>query len=64
MISYEEEEKEQKEFDEKYGSFVKYTGEACKGCGRVRVELWTSGKRICEKCYLNQDTGEYEPLWY
>jgi uncharacterized OB-fold protein len=36
-----------------------YTGDKCKECGRVRVEL-IDGKRICEKCCFNQDTNEYE----
>lgn len=58
----EEFDKEQREFEEKYGHILHYTADKCKGCGRVRVELWSSGKRICEKCYLNQDTLEYEPL--
>ena len=64
MISYEEEEKEQKEFEEKYGHVLHYTSDRCKGCGRVRVELWSSGKKICEKCHINQDTLEYEPVRY
>ena len=61
---YEEEEKESKEFEEKYGHVLHYLSEPCKNCGRVRVELWFSGKKICEKCHFNQDTNEYEPVRY
>jgi len=64
MGIYEEREKEQKEFEEKYGHPMHYIHIPCKGCGRVRVELWTSEKKICEKCHLNQDTMEYEPVQY
>ena len=28
-----------------------YTGDACPNCGRVRVEHWSCGKDICEKCH-------------
>jgi hypothetical protein len=64
VISYEEEEKEEKEFREKYGHVLSYTNKRCINCGRMRVELWSSGKRICEKCHMNQDTKEYEPVKY
>lgn len=40
---------------------VKYTGEDCSKCGRTRVELWSNGERICEKCNWNLDKEEYEP---
>lgn len=36
-----------------------YTGERCKNCNRVRVEL-VDGRKICEKCQWNQDTNEYD----
>jgi hypothetical protein len=32
------------------GNLLGYTGEHCPNCGRVRVEEWSCGKRICEKC--------------
>jgi len=64
MNQYEEAEQEQREFEEKYGYPIKYTGEACKSCGRVRVELWSSGKRICEKCHIDQTTMEHMPVRY
>ncbi|GEM_PF-6829066 len=37
-----------------------YTGENCIYCGRNRVEQTIKGKKVCEKCRRNQDTGEYE----
>lgn len=44
---------------------VKYTGDACKKCGRVRVELLTDGDLVCEKCCYSQVTNEYrhELMW-
>lgn len=39
---------------------VKYLPEPCSNCGRVRVELWTDGSVICEKCEYNQLTHKYE----
>jgi uncharacterized OB-fold protein len=42
------------------GKLIGYISEECKSCGRVRVELWENGDKICEKCGWNQDTEEYE----
>lgn len=64
MDRYEEQEKELKEFEQKYGTPLKYTDDNCIGCGRARVELWSSGKRICEKCHLDQDTKENVQVLY
>lgn len=33
------------------GECLEYTDEECPNCGRMRVERWSSGKHICEKCY-------------
>lgn len=33
------------------GKCLGYTPEECPNCGRVRVERWSCGKRICEKCH-------------
>lgn len=33
------------------GKCLGYTHEECPNCGRVRVERWSCGKRICEKCH-------------
>lgn len=32
------------------GAWYDYTGDTCPNCGRVRVLMTESGKRICEKC--------------
>ena len=34
----------------KFGECEVYTGEECEWCGRVRVEHYSSGFDICEKC--------------
>ena len=55
----------------KLGNLIDYTGDACPNCGRVRVEAWTCGKRICEKChwciedeaYLYDDDDDYDELY-
>ena len=33
-------------------------------CGRMRVEKWTTGDRICEKCKWNIDKEKYERFNY
>lgn len=33
------------------GKCLGYTPEECPNCGHVRVERWSCGKRICEKCH-------------
>ncbi|WP_461731963.1 hypothetical protein [Enterococcus sp. LJL128] len=38
---------------------IKYTGEACEHCNRVRVELLTDGDLVCEKCLWSQKSHEY-----
>lgn len=35
----------------KLGYWLDYTGDECPNCGRIRVILCSSGKRICEKCH-------------
>ena len=32
------------------GKLMGYIGKSCPNCGRFRVERWTCGKDICEKC--------------
>lgn len=39
---------------------VGYEEEVCGNCDRQRVELCVNGKRICEKCHWDQDSGEYD----
>lgn len=34
----------------KFGEYEGYTGEECESCGRVRVEHYSEGFDICEKC--------------
>jgi hypothetical protein len=46
--------------ERKFGKPIGYITEPCKECGRLRVELWSKRQKICEKCRLNQETGEYE----
>ena len=56
----------------KLGVWLGYTGECCPNCGRVRVEEWSCGKRICEKCnwciedenYVFDDWDDEEEDWY
>lgn len=46
------------------GKLIGYSGEECKKCGRVRVELFENGDKICEKCGWNEVKEEYEPRNY
>ena len=34
----------------KFGKCEGYTGEECENCGRVRVEHYSNGFDICDKC--------------
>ena len=43
------------------GKCLGYSNKECSNCGRVRVETWENGDKICEKSNWNQDTNEYEP---
>lgn len=40
---------------------VRYIPVKCLYCGRTRVELWTDGKHICQKCGRDLETGEIDP---
>ena len=50
------------------GECLGYIGEPCPNCGRLRVERWSCGKDICEKCgWCIQDNDyfvEDEPQHY
>jgi hypothetical protein len=35
-----------------------YSHNPCINCNRIRVEEYTSGKLVCEKCDTDQDTGK------
>ena len=41
------------------GEYLGYTGEPCPNCGRVRVEEYSGGKHICEKCNWCVEDEEY-----
>ena len=46
------------------GELLEYTGEPCPNCGRVRVQKWSCGKHICEKCnYCIEDDKYYYEEW-
>lgn len=38
---------------------LKYDGSRCPNCGRIRVELWSNGWHICEKCNWCIETQNY-----
>ena len=50
------------------GEYLGYDSEPCPNCGRVRVEKYSGGKRICEKCawciederYYIEEEPEYD----
>jgi uncharacterized OB-fold protein len=52
--------KENVKMSKNRGKYIGYSGEKCTNCGRVRVEAWEDGSKICEKCNWNQDAKEYE----
>jgi len=54
------EEKEEKEFMNKIGQEVGYTGEECMSCGRSRVIKYGNGYKFCEKCGTDQKTGKID----
>ena len=43
----------------KLGECLGYVNEKCPNCGRMRVEYWSCGKRICEKCHWCIEDQEY-----
>lgn len=43
----------------KVGAWYDYTGDKCPKCGRVRVLMTESGKRVCEKCLWIIEDQEY-----
>lgn len=55
----EHEEFEWEKFKRKYGRNNGYTGEACTNCGRVRVEHYSKGFDICEKCNWCVQENDY-----
>lgn len=45
------------------GAWYDYTGDTCPNCGRVRVLMTESGKRICEKCLWIIEDECYGDWW-
>lgn len=54
-----EEEEQEKKFFRILGENIEYLDKPCINCGRYRVELWTSGNEICDKCGFEQNSKEY-----
>ena len=61
------------EYSKQYDEYIKthgkgeclgYTGKPCTQCGRVRVEAYENGDKVCEKCHWNETTKEYEDSRY
>lgn len=59
MFDYEEEEQAEKDFWDKMGKNEGYIDKVCPKCGRWRVEKWSCGKEICEKCHWDLNENEY-----
>lgn len=45
--------------DASLGEYEGYIDDPCPKCGRVRVEAWSCGKHICEKCHWCIEDGTY-----
>lgn len=54
-ISNDEYQKQDNYYKEK-GFLLGYTGKECINCGRNRVEKYSTGVEICEKCGTDQKT--------
>lgn len=50
---------EEKEFWDNLGENEGYLSIKCPKCGRIRVEHWSCGKDICEKCYWCMQDKKY-----
>lgn len=46
------------------GKCLGYIEEPCTQCGRIRVEAYENGDKVCEKCHWNETTKEYENRYY
>lgn len=57
---WEEEAKEIEEYEKSLGEYVGYDEEVCKKCGRQRVEVYSSGRKICEKCHYDRELEEFD----
>ena len=43
-------------FNKILGEYLGYIGEPCCNCGRYRVQKFSSGALVCEKCCTDQNT--------
>lgn len=57
---FEGEEIRYSKFLNRLGTYEGYDCEECKNCGRQRVEMYSNGSRICEKCGYDQDEDDYD----
>lgn len=53
---WEDEIKKQANYYKAKGDYLGYTGKSCINCGRNRVERYSTGIEICEKCGVDQKT--------
>ena len=44
---------------ENLGEFLGYIAKPCSRCGRMRVEEYSGGKHICEKCNWCEEDKAY-----
>jgi ribosomal protein L37AE/L43A len=44
----------------KKGKCLGYSDKECNECGRLRVEIYENGDRICEKCNWNETKQKFE----
>ena len=50
---------------ENFGICLGYCGEPCPECGRFRLEEYTNGKHVCEKCGWCPENNNYvDPYEY
>lgn len=47
----------------RFGKCEGYTGTPCPECGRLRLEHYSKGFDICEKCEWCVQLGEYVDTW-
>lgn len=48
-----------RKFYETLGDNLGYIDKECINCGRLRVEKYSSGNEVCEKCGFEQNTKQY-----
>lgn len=58
--TWDEEIRQIKEYWDAKGECLGYDGTQCPKCKRVRVEKYSKGERICEKCNWNKTLQKYE----